>query len=257
MEDKIYTEPLTESEVDKDVKLVKKPLTKTRAPTGKIYKKPKTKSPAIKVKVYKKPKRKSKPFKTTKHTLGKVHLLVEKESWQHDVEVPQYAVEDGKKISDHVQEQPQTLLLTGVIFKDKKHTVAEKIKGLKKYENKGKKLTYVGRRTGTNFLITKFSYESEAVIGNGHRFTIQLQEIRISGEKNKTKKTNAKGKTNGGKKQTSGGNGSGKGTTYTVKKGDTYWELAKKYDCTWQELYKLNKYPPRKIPIGVKLKIPA
>ena len=241
MEDRIYTEPLTKTEVDKDVKLVTEPVKKTRAPTGKIYKKAKTKSPTIKVKVYKKPKTKSKPFKTTKHTLGKV----------------QYAVEEGKQIRDHVQEQPQTLSLTGVIFKDKKHTVAEKIKGLKKYENKGKKLTYVGRRTGTNFLITKFNYESEAVIGNGHRFTIQLQEIRISGEKNKTKKTNAKGKTNGGKKQTSGGSGSGKGDTCTVKAGDTYWELAKKYDCTWQELYKLNKYPPRKIPIGVKLKIPA
>ena len=46
-----------------------------------------------------------------------------------------------------------------------------------------------------------------------------------------------------------------KATTHTVKKGDTYSSLAKKYGVTVASLQKLNGYDPRKIPIGAKLKV--
>lgn len=240
--------PTTETVVHRE------PIEVSKLPKHKKITKPKTKSPKIKVKKVTKPKVKSKPFKTTRHTLGKVHLLVEKESWQRDVEIPQYAVESGKKISDHVEQKPKVLTLTGIIFADKKHKISEKINGLARYENDGKRLTYVGRRTGTNFLINRFSYDSESVIGNGHRFSITLQEVRIVAKQGKTKKKSAKSKTNAGSQQTQG---AGKTKSHTVKPGDTYWDLAKKYGTTWQKLHELNKYPPRKIPIGVKLKIPS
>ena len=231
------------------------PITISKLPEYEVTTKPKIKSPKIKAKRVTKPKIKSKPFKTTRHTLGKVHLLVEKESWQRDVEIPQYAVESGKKISDHVEQKPKVLTLTGVIFADKKHKISEKINGLARYERDGKKLTYVGRRTGTNFLINRFSYESEAIIGNGHRFSITLQEVRIVAKQGKTKKKSAKSKTNAGSQQTKGGSGNNP-DSHTVRSGDTYIALAKKYGTTWQKLYELNKYPARKIPIGVELKLP-
>lgn len=227
----------------------KSPKDKTKYP-----KKPSEKSPKSKVKVVKSPKTKSKPFKTTRTTLGKLHLLVEKEVWQDDADIPQYAVEKGKDVTDHVEDRANVLTITGVIFGDKKHTVAEKVKAIRKYKNEGKRLTYVGRRTGSNFLINKFTYESEAKVGNGHKFTIILQEVRIAGDEKKSSKKGAKGKSNGGTKQTSGSKSGA--TTHKVKGGDTYWDLAKKYGTTWEELYKLNKYPPRKIPIGVTLKLP-
>lgn len=195
---------------------------------------------------------KSKKFKTTRTTLGKLHLLVEDEAWQDDADIPQYAVEKGKDITDHVEDRANVLTITGVIFADKKHSVAEKVKAIRKYKNAGKRLTYVGRRTGTNFLINKFNYDSNVKISNGHPFTIVLQEVRIADNDKKTSKKSAKNKSNGGTKQTSGSKGA---TTHKVKKGDTYWDLAKKYGTTWQKLYKLNKYPPRKIPIGVILKL--
>ena len=241
--------PTTETVVHRE------PLKVSKLPNYKKITKPKTKSPKIKVKKVTKPKVKSKPFKTTRHTLGKVHLLVEKESWQRDVEIPQYAVESGKKISDHVEQKPKVLTLTGIIFADKKHKISEKINGLARYENDGKRLTYVGRRTGTNFLINRFSYDSESVIGNGHRFSITLQEVRIVDKQSKTKKKSAKNKTNAGSQQTKGGNGNNS-DSHTVRSGDTYIALAKKYGTTWQKLYELNKYPARKIPIGVELKLP-
>ncbi|GGA98470.1 hypothetical protein GCM10011491_28410 [Brucella endophytica] len=47
---------------------------------------------------------------------------------------------------------------------------------------------------------------------------------------------------------------------HLIKAGDTYWDLAKRYygDATdWPKLHKANKYAPRRLPIGVKLSIPA
>ncbi len=47
---------------------------------------------------------------------------------------------------------------------------------------------------------------------------------------------------------------------HVIKAGDTYWDLAKRYygDATdWPKLHKANKYAPRRLPIGVKLSIPA
>lgn len=193
-----------------------------------------------------------KKTKKKQSKLGNVYLFVEKESWSDEADIPTYAVEKGLDISDHVQDKPNELTITGIILKDSKHTVAEKIKTMKKYKNNGTKLTYVGRRTGTNFLIKKISYDSEVTIANGHSFSLSLQEVRIASKYKKTKKKSLKGKSNGGRKQT---NNSKSKKYHIVKKGECYWILAKKYGTTWQQLYKWNKYPPRKIPIGVKLRV--
>ncbi|MGR6899544.1 LysM peptidoglycan-binding domain-containing protein [Rummeliibacillus sp. BSL5] len=190
--------------------------------------------------------------KAKKCKLGKMYLFIEKESWLDEANIPTYAVEHGIDISDHIEDRPNEVTLTGIIYSDNKHTIAEKINGLKKYKNTGIRLTYVGRRTGTNFLIRKFSYDSEVSIANGHSFSLSLQEIRIAKKYKKTKKKSAKGKSNGGRKQTS----NSKSKKYHItRSGDTYWVLARKYGTTWQQLQKWNKYPPKRIPIGVKLKV--
>lgn len=184
--------------------------------------------------------------------LGKIYLFIEKESWSDESDIPTYAVEKGLDISDHVEDKSNELTLTGIFLKDNKFTVAEKIKTLKKYKNNGTKLTYVGRRTGTNFLIKKISYDSEVSIANGHSFTLFLQEVGIAEKAKKTKKKTLKSKSNGGRKQT---NNSKSKKYHIVRKNECYWILAKKYGTTWQQLYKWNKYPPRRIPIGVKLRV--
>lgn len=190
----------------------------------------------------------------TKTKLGKVHLFVTKESWTDDADIPRYAVEKGTDISDHVQDKPNTVVLTGIIFADKSQSVTEKIKKLRAYKNKGVLLTYVGRRTGSNFLISKFSYDSENKISNGHQFSITLQETRIAKKKGKPNKKSAKKKTTSGRKQTKNKDNQ-KAIYHIVKSGDNYAVLAKKYGGTWQKLYEWNKYPPKKIPIGVKLRV--
>lgn len=190
--------------------------------------------------------------KAKKCKLGKMYLFIEKESWLDEANIPTYAVEYGIDISDHIEDRPNEVTLTGIIYSDNKHTIAEKIKGLKKYKNNGIRLTYAGRRTGTNFLIRKFSYDSEVSIANGHSFSLSLQEVRIAKKYKKPKKKTAKGKSNGGRKQT---NNSKSKKYHTTRSGDTYWVLARKYGTTWQQLYKWNKYPPKRIPIGVKLRV--
>ena len=48
--------------------------------------------------------------------------------------------------------------------------------------------------------------------------------------------------------------------THTVKRGDTYWDLARRYygdPQQWRKIANANPYPAREIPIGAKLVIPA
>nr|WP_230113485.1 LysM domain-containing protein [Bacillus velezensis] len=40
-----------------------------------------------------------------------------------------------------------------------------------------------------------------------------------------------------------------------MKKGDTYWGCARKYGTTVSALRRLNPWPDRRIPIGVKMRI--
>ncbi|MEI2461516.1 LysM domain-containing protein [Bacillus subtilis] len=42
---------------------------------------------------------------------------------------------------------------------------------------------------------------------------------------------------------------------HKVKKGDTYWGCARKYGTTVNALRRLNPWPDRRIPIGVKMRI--
>lgn len=185
--------------------------------------------------------------------LGKINLHVIKESWSDDADIPSYAVEDGLNISDHVEDKPNVLTLTGILFKDKKYSVAAKIKELKKYKNGKSLLTYVGRRTGKNFKITRFSYDSESKIANGHNFSMTLQEIRIAKKATKTKKKGAKKKSSAGRKQTS--NKKDSPVYHKTKKGDCYIKLGKQYGTKWTQIQAWNKYPARRIPIGVKLRV--
>lgn len=48
--------------------------------------------------------------------------------------------------------------------------------------------------------------------------------------------------------------------THTVQAGDTYWKLADRYygnGAEWRTIADANPYPPRAIPVGVNLTIPA
>lgn len=190
-------------------------------------------------------------FNLSRTLINDVHLIVEHEKWNDGARVPKEAVESGKDITDHVTPKAITVTLTGVILWDVKMKVAEKVKKLQEYKNGGQLVTYVGRRSQANMLIEDFNYDSEVKIGNGHKFTMTLTEVRFAKKAETPKSATAKDKSNEGKQQAKGDSDN----VHIVKPGDTYIALAKKYGTTWQTLQKLNGYPPTKIPVGAKLKV--
>jgi LysM repeat protein len=173
------------------------------------------------------------------------------ESFTNTVNVTSYPTEKGLPITDSVQRQPKTFTITGKIL-GKNYTEAMKVyNALEKKQNAGTVVTYVGRTTAKNVVITSMQPTFDSTIGNGMGITIELQEIRIAKSPYVKKKTTKK---KSGKKSKS----NTKKTTkvyHKVKKGDTYWGLWKKYGTPIATLRKWNKYPDRRIPIGVKLRV--
>lgn len=189
----------------------------------------------------------------TKAKLGVIHLFIKTETFVNDADIPSYAVETGIDISDHVKDKANVITLKGTLFSDRKLTYAEKIVRLRRYKNQGRLLTYTGKRTGTNLMITNFTYDSDASVRNGHDFTLVLKEVRIAKKAVKTKKKSAKSKTNSGNQQTQGKKSTVK--YHIIKRGDTYSSLGKKYGTDWRQIKKWAGYPDTKIPIGAKVRV--
>lgn len=213
---------------------------------------PKIISKRTKITRVKKPKKVSSRFERTKMKLGRVNLFIENEKWSNPVNLPQYPVEDGLAITDHVEQLSEMIKLEGVFFADSKYSIGEKVKILNLYKKQATRLTYVGYRSGRNFAIKNIDTDKDYKVKNGIPFTIDLLQIRVIDKKKKKKKKSLNGKTSGGRKQTSN---SKTKKWHTIKKGDTYSELALKYGTSWRTLYAWNKYPILTLPIGKKMRV--
>ena len=186
--------------------------------------------------------------------LGRVHLFIEKESDFSGVDATTYPVEKGVPYTDHVNEKPDEFSLSGYIIGDNYQADKDYLKAEMK---KGTVFTYVGRNIAKNVIILSIDGDVDASIANGSTISIKLLTIRIASTPWDSvpvvQKAQQKPVTNAGKKQVV----EKKTTTaayHTVVKGDTYWALAKKYKTTVEALRKLNNWPDRQIPIGVKLR---
>ncbi|USK71767.1 LysM peptidoglycan-binding domain-containing protein [Peribacillus asahii] len=186
--------------------------------------------------------------------LGGYKIANIQESFNNTVNVTSYPTEKGLPITDSVQRQPKTFAISGKIL-GKTAKEAETIRSaLEKKQNAGTLVTYVGRINAKNVIITNMSGTYDATIANGLSATFDLQQIRIAKTpyvKKKTQKKNS-GKKTVSKKTTSS---KPKKQYHVVKAGDTYWGCARKYGTTVAALRKLNPWPDRKIPIGVKMRI--
>jgi len=177
--------------------------------------------------------------------LGKVQLLIEKESDSKSIEATSYPVEKGVAMTDHVEKKHGELSLSGYI-------IGPNYKADKEYlqneMNKGTMFTYVGRNVAKNVIITSIDGDVDANIANGTAISIKLQEIRIAN----TPWVKVK---NGGKKKPVTTKPPISPVYHLVKKGDTYWDCWKRYGTSIPQLRAWNKYPDRRIPIGVKLRV--
>lgn len=187
--------------------------------------------------------------------LNDYYIFVQDEDVKRGVAVSSHPVESGLDITDNVKRDPVTISIKGeIVGKD----AAKKLQKITSLHHGGKYVKYVGRNIISKAIITSFDTSHPNTIYGGCSFTMEIKEIRVA----KSPLVEKKKKTNGGKKQTtkkSTKNTSSK--TYTVKRGDTLWAIAKKYygnGAKYTKIASANKIKnPNSIKIGQKLKIPA
>jgi LysM repeat protein len=193
--------------------------------------------------------------------LGEINLHIEKESESHKVDATMYAVEKGEPFTDHVAKRPSEFSLSGLIISDDWDAA---LNNLKNMMEKGEIVKYVGKMIADNVIITDLGGEHGQEIKNGASVRIGLRRIRITRtayvkappkQKPARKPVTEAGKKKPVEKNPTPVNTKPKAVYHVVRKGDTYWALAKKYGTTVQKLRDFNKYPDRQIPVGVKLRI--
>jgi nucleoid-associated protein YgaU len=199
--------------------------------------------------------------------LGDVTLnVVYSEDRDAKVKTPEQPVEDGFKITDHVQKEAVTLAISGVCTGP---DASARLAKLEKYAENGERLTYVGRYSMKNALIQNISTTKDVeVAGTAYKFDITLKQARIV--KTSTYKvtkptptTPTKPPSGGGKQQPTPG-----GPTkryHVVVKGDMLSRIAQKYYghgtySFYMKIYNANKAiigsNPNLIKPGQKLLIP-
>jgi len=177
------------------------------------------------------------------------------EDWDVPGDLPSQPVEDGMDLTDHVTVGATTLSLTGKLVRPTPERVQALIDRIETWKAAGTRLQYQGSKIVQNVAIKEFRYSKDSKIRNGYNFSMTLTQIRVG--KPSYVKTTApaatKPVTTSGQKQTA--NTNTKEKYHVVKKGDTYWSLAKKYGTTVKQLREWNRYPDTKIPVGVKLRV--
>ncbi|MBA4294365.1 LysM domain-containing protein [bacterium] len=189
--------------------------------------------------------------------LGDVYIHVEEENLNSSVNATQYGVESGEPFTDHIEKKPSEMDLTVFILGDNYMGELEKLKG---YQRTGKLLKFVGRSAVDNVVILNLNRKYTAQVENGVAVQITLRKIRVADtpwiKMPPKKKPSIKPPTKGGEKKPTQKKARPSPATYhTVKPGDTYWGLSKRYGSSIQQLRAWNKYPDRLIPVNAKLRV--
>lgn len=184
-------------------------------------------------------------------TLAGYKIANIQESFTNSVNATSYPVEKGLPITDGVLRQPKTFSITGKILGNTDSEATKIYNALEKKQNSGTIVSYTGRATAKNVIITSIQVNYDNTVGNGMSVTIDLQEIRIATSPYVVKKSTVKLM---GKKSISNTKKSSR-VYHKVRKGDTYWGCARKYGTSVSALERLNPWPAKKIPIGVKMRI--
>jgi hypothetical protein len=87
-----------------------------------------------------------------------------------------HALEDGEQISDHINNDPITLKIDGIIL-DK---TDGKLLKLRNYRQKGEILTFNYRYKLETVVVTSFSPKYNSSIRDGYAFSMSLKQIKLA-----------------------------------------------------------------------------
>ena len=102
--------------------------------------------------------------------------VVAEESPEFNTEVSDHPIEDGASVTDHVSLRPISFPISGVVAGE---GAADKIATLRRWRNERHRLKYTGRNIFKNYVISALQTEHDAGVGDGFRFRIELQQVRI------------------------------------------------------------------------------
>lgn len=188
--------------------------------------------------------------------LNEHYIFVIDEDVKRGVSISEHPVESGLDITDNVKRNPKVISLSGQIVGRNATQIRDKIEAL---HQKGQFVKYVGQNILSKALITEFDTSHPNTIYGGCAFSMEIKEIRIAKSPLVVKKAVVQKQVT---KQTTSAQAKATVRTYTVKRGDTLWAIAKKYygsGAKYPTIYEANKDKiknPNLIQIGWVLKIP-
>ncbi len=193
---------------------------------------------------------------TTLDFIGKSFLnghgiVVTSEDSSLDVTIPQHRIEKGIKIADHVEREPIVVKISGVLTRPTPAHLEGVVEAFYRWEEIGRLNTYEGRRIYKNMLMHGLRINATPKMLNGYEISFTLEEMDVADQSYIPPQ--AKSLSASGQQQTK--NQKTGAIYHTVKKGDTYWGLSKKYGASINQLRTWNSYPDTKIPVGAKLRV--
>lgn len=101
---------------------------------------------------------------------------VSEERPDYVADITEYPIEGGNQISDHAALRPVTLAIDGVVAGP---SAAGVLATVRSWQENRLLVTYSGRGTYRDFVIKEFRPTEDAEVGDGFRFAMALQEVRI------------------------------------------------------------------------------
>lgn len=98
------------------------------------------------------------------------------ENTDYDADVTSKPVEKGVDISDHMKAKPFTASLGGVMVEN----ADSKLEALRKFQEDGELLTYIGKSLLKNVVITSIGIEHTVKNFDGYNFTLKIQEVKVA-----------------------------------------------------------------------------
>lgn len=169
-------------------------------------------------------------------SIGGITVWVESENINYEVESTEHPVEKGIELTDHVKVNPISLDISGEIVGQNAEELKERINALMK---KGALITYSGNNTLSNVQIKSFKATHSNKIWGGFTFNMQIKQVRIAKSAYQANSFTASRKSTG-TQQIQKNVKKGLPIIHTVKKGDTCWDIAQKYNTTVKAVNKLN-----------------
>jgi hypothetical protein len=189
-------------------------------------------------------------------TIAGVEIHVETESPAYMVNIMTHPVEEGLAITDHVQQMPIGLSLTGQILNP---NASEKRDRLRVAMNSGELVVYLGRNSAYTMLISSMHCDHTHRIANGFSFTMELIEtriVRVLQEASLDTDPTLTATAEEGNLGTQQLEQTGEEVYATIQDGDTFWGLSGVFRTTVSSIQDLNPgVNPLTLQIGQKVRV--